>query len=456
MSKKTVLKRLASLNLAVFVIISLAVIAAVGTIYEARFDAETASQIVYHSFWMYLVLGLLAINLTAVMVDRWPWKMRHTGFVLAHIGIIILLLGGLITQQFGIDGSMYFEIGSQSRWVTVNEKEVSVYSTFDGNRFTDLFHREINFMKKPAKENPIAIPVADGSIEIIDSINYAQLSEKTVASVDPLDGGAIRFQINNDRMNELQWLVQARNQKTAVSEFGPLRVMFGSTQSQYPGSNVLALEAVAADAKRNSLKYAIYKKEDSKPFQLGFIKEGDELPLPWMGFKFKVLRFLPKAHREWEVKEVPRPTAMTTSAVLVKYKEQKQWVQLNDIVRFFTPEGAYIVKYGQQRVDIGENLLLKKFSIGRYQGTRRAMAYESVVEVPGLGERLISMNEPLKFNGYTFYQASFQENPQTGQPTASILSVNKDPGRGVKYLGSILIVLGIIHLFWFKQRQKKG
>ena len=106
--KFSLIKTLASLKLAVLVILSLAVVAAVGTIYESRFDAEAAAVIVYRSFWMYLVLGTLSLVLVAVMIDRWPWKIRPTGFVLAHIGILVLFLGGLITQNFGVDGSMYF------------------------------------------------------------------------------------------------------------------------------------------------------------------------------------------------------------------------------------------------------------------------------------------------------------------------------------------------------------
>jgi cytochrome c biogenesis protein ResB len=100
---------------------------------------------------------------------------------------------------------------------------------------------------------------------------------------------------------------------------------------------------------------------------------------------------------------------------------------------------------------LGFEMSLKKFNIGRYQGTMRAASYESVVDVPDLGERLISMNEPLKHAGYTFYQASFESDP-SGNPVASVLSVNRDPGRGLKYFGSLLIVFGTLHLFYMKRR----
>lgn len=450
-NRNSILKFLASLKLAVFVILALAVVSAVGTIYEARFDAEAAAVLVYRSVWMYLVMGVLVVNLVAVMVDRWPWKTRHTGFVLAHLGIIILLFGGVLTQQYGIDGTMYFEIGTGSRTVTVTDKVLTLYSTFDGSQFVELFNKDVNFLKTPAKEQSIKMPVDDGFIEIIDSLNYAQTSERVTPSTGALDGSAVRFQLANERVNELQWIVQSRTGKVASNQFGPLNLVLGSTELPTKGVNTLALQA----SDKDHLSYAIYKKEDEKAFQTGTLAEGDEIILPWMAFKFKVLRYYPKAHREWEVKPASRPTPTTTSAVLVKYNDHTQWAQLNDIVRFFSPNGAYILKYGQKQVDLGEQLTLKKFSVGHYQGTRRAMAYESVVEVPGHGEHTISMNNPLHYNGYTFYQASFQQDPRTGEPTASILSVNRDPGRALKYFGSLLMVLGIIHLFWFKQRQKK-
>jgi cytochrome c biogenesis protein ResB len=100
----------------------------------------------------------------------------------------------------------------------------------------------------------------------------------------------------------------------------------------------------------------------------------------------------------------------------------------------------------------------------RYQGTSRAKEYASLVSVLKNGEAipaapesqektLISMNEPMKYNGYTIYQASFQED-EMGKPVASVFSVNKDPGRPIKYLGSLVLSFGIVWLFY--QRRKKA
>ncbi len=136
---------------------------------------------------------------------------------------------------------------------------------------------------------------------------------------------------------------------------------------------------------------------------------------------------------------------MTREVVKVTFDNKTHWLQLNDILRFFMGNEVYVLGYRNQTVDIGFNIRLMDFKVGRYQGTRRAASYQSEVDVDRLGPVTISMNEPLKNNGFTFYQASFQE-----EPVVSILSVNRDPGRWIKYLGSLLVVLGTIMLFYFR------
>jgi len=54
------------------------------------------------------------------------------------------------------------------------------------------------------------------------------------------------------------------------------------------------------------------------------------------------------------------------------------------------------------------------------------------------------MNEPLRYKGYTFYQASFSQS-ESGE--TSILAVVKNYGRLFPYISSIIMSIGLlIHL----------
>lgn len=165
-----------------------------------------------------------------------------------------------------------------------------------------------------------------------------------------------------------------------------------------------------------------------------------------MGLVLRVLKLLPHAKEESKYIEAKRPTPLTSQALKVVYNGEEHWIGLNSMLKLFTDHSAFVVFFANRRLNLDFNLQLVNFRVGRYQGTMRAASYESVVRVPNLGDVKISMNEPLKYHGFTFYQSSFQED-ESGHPTASILSVNRDPGRWIKYLGSFIIVLGTILLF---------
>ena len=65
-----VFEKLASLELAVIIILSLAVVLATGTIFESKYGAAVASREVYRSVWMQLLLWLFMLNLAAAAMSR--------------------------------------------------------------------------------------------------------------------------------------------------------------------------------------------------------------------------------------------------------------------------------------------------------------------------------------------------------------------------------------------------
>ncbi len=449
---RKIIKKLASLKLAIVIIVSLTLLAAIGTFIEAKYDATAAKKIVYESVWMFLVMGMLCISLIAVMLDRWPWKKHHSAFVSAHIGILILITGSVITMFYGVDGSVRVGIGEENSYITIPATDLIVYSSFDGSQFTKIYEKEVDFFRKSPKQNPMEILKKTVNIRITDYQPYVLPQKKIFEDANPRWGAGLRFQVSNDRVNVIEWLVQ-RNPSSVVSlDFGPAKIHLGAAPPSGRAENEIYLTP-EKDKKTNQwkIKYSIYGRDNIDVKKQGYVTEGNSFPTGWMGLEVKILRFYPTAREEWEVKPRETPTPLTTEAVQVEYAGRKQWILLNDTLKLFTADAAYFVSYVNRRIDMGFPIHLREFMVDRYQGTMRAAAYKSHVYIPQLGDAEISMNEPLKHKGLTVYQASFQDGPG-GRPVASIFSVNYDPGRWLKYIGSLVMCIGMILLFYFRKK----
>lgn len=455
MSFRKIIKLLASLKLAVVEIIAIGALVAWGTIVEARYmDARIAQETVYHSWLSYLIFTVFAINLTAVIIDRYPWKKHHIGFISAHVGILALLWGSIITRYWGVDGSLSIPIGQSGDQVMVSETDLLIYTTLTGESYRKLSEHSVNFWQnQPTKEKPLKISLGANELSITDFYRYALVDSKVNESQEKNDGPALRFQISNDRVSQTDWLVSKTGQP-AETALGPARIVMSLEEFKYTDGNVLALRPVSDD----EVEYKVYSDRQKKMISSGRAKAGAHFNLGWMDLEFRLLKYHRHAKQEVNFVKKEQSTPETTSAIQFSYKGQEGWIGLNSIARLYGDSEMYIVTYGNRRIPLNFKMTLKKFEVGRYQGTMRASSYESVVSVPGLGDDIkISMNEPLHHAGYTFYQASFQED-EMGKPVASIFSVNFDPGRWVKYLGSLLIVFGSTHLFYrrWKAAKKSG
>jgi hypothetical protein len=104
--RNSVFQFFASLKLAVVLLAVLIVAAIAGTLYESSFDAKVARAYVYGAPWFNFWLVLLAVNLTASALSRWPWRKHHAAFLITHLGIITLLAGSLIGRIWGIEGTI--------------------------------------------------------------------------------------------------------------------------------------------------------------------------------------------------------------------------------------------------------------------------------------------------------------------------------------------------------------
>ena len=85
---RSLFKFVASLKLAVILLVMLASILAAATYYESVYDTKTAQHLVYHSSYFACFLGLLFVNVFCSTLSRYPWKRHQVGFVVTHVGNI--------------------------------------------------------------------------------------------------------------------------------------------------------------------------------------------------------------------------------------------------------------------------------------------------------------------------------------------------------------------------------
>ncbi|NNE43915.1 MAG: hypothetical protein HKN12_06885 [Gemmatimonadetes bacterium] len=133
------------------------------------------------------------------------------------------------------------------------------------------------------------------------------------------------------------------------------------------------------------------------------------------------------------------------------------WVFHGENYVFDTPAGPVDIAYKGDTIPLEFGIHLDDFREERYPGISLAASFESHVRVqPDGGEEFperIYMNHPLIYQGYTFYQASFQRTPSGEEIT--VLSVARDPGMTISFFGYVVLVLGLILIFWVKPYFRK-
>ena len=510
-----------SLKLAIFTISAWAFLTGLGTFVESRYDQETANKLIYNSFFMHLVLLLLATNLMFVLIDRWPWRKRHIGFVLAHVGLLIIMLGSVFTHRLGIDGSLRFKEGEKSSSVSVLDMELKIYSSYDGQNFSLLYEKPLDlFFIKPSKKKPFIINTG-GEQFVIDKYLPFALGREQFKAVTKGGSPAIRFHLSGSQADIVEWMYLEAGEQTLKKNFGPATLTLTKNLNYKPKKKTELVLFIKEDkifySSLKTFKKHLQKKTEIKP--------GSVFNTNWMDFKFRLLEYFPKAQREFIFESQSRPSDLTVKAFRINYQNETVWLGQNSHVRFFKKDKMYAVAYLNKTYPLNFNLELLDFKTITYPGSPQAKAYQSKVRLyPPLAwdlakkqiaqakktgtektsqlkpktevektsqlksktetektsqlkpktemkskqsstntknqqkntqqgsieyqDYVISMNKPLKYGGFTLYQASFEPARSPGEPEVSILAVNKDPGRVLKYIGSALVVLGIMILFY--------
>lgn len=318
-----------------------------GTVAQKDFGIYEAHKIFFSSWviWWgpmplpgaYPTLGLMTLCLLAKFLLYSPWRPHQAGIILAHLGVLILLIGGMVTAVTQTEGFLPLKEGQSG-------KSVSDY------------HGRVLLIEKD--ETPLA------------SIPFEKLRKDEKIEAD------------------------------------------------------LPFSVTVNDLCRNCIPAWV---EDNTGRQ---------------GFAEKVMLQPQPLEKENEANLYG-----ATFTVKGAGEQDGIYVSMEDIPRraeITIGENTYALSITRAQTALPFEIELKDFQRDMHPGTDMARGFSSDVVVYDGDIRWpyhIRMNEPLRYKGYTFYQASFSIRPDGEY---SVLSVVRNQGRILPYIASAIIFAGLL------------
>ncbi len=301
----------------------------------------------------YLIGGLLLINLVVSHIYRFKLSWKKAGITITHAGLILLLIGELVTALYQEDFQMRMDEGETKRY----------------------------------SESPRIVELAITDITGPDWDQVVVIPPDHLKSPDVIQHPALPFTVK------------------------PLYY--------YPNS-ALQLKSQAPTAPESGADQGIGARLAVSPAPLTYKDNERNLPAVLVELG-------------------------GTGGPLGKWL-LSPW--LMDSQRFDYAGRTYEMTLRFKREYKDFSLTLLKFTHDRYPGTEIPKNFSSEVRLlnPVTGDDrnvLIYMNNPLRYQGLTFFQQGFDNND-----TTTILQVVRNPGWMLPYIACLMLTVGLIVQFW--------
>jgi hypothetical protein len=134
LKRSSLLLKLGSLKAAVILMIASGIWMAAATFAESSYGTAFAKEWFYSSPVFTLMLAAVWINIACATVLRLPYSAKKFAFYLTHAGILILMVGMLITRYMAIEGMMRIVEGGKSSVVQMDENVLRIKKGKDSSQ----------------------------------------------------------------------------------------------------------------------------------------------------------------------------------------------------------------------------------------------------------------------------------------------------------------------------------
>ena len=427
------------------------------TFVENDYGTMSAKADIYNARWFEILLGLLALNLTLNIVK---FKMARNGKWLVftfHVAFLIILAGAAVTRYMGYEGAMHIREGESSDVMLSAEPYIS-FTVKKGEK--EYSFKEPLYLSKRSENHFERKLDIDGEMIEVKLENYMGNAHYE-AVADPKGTPILNMMITAGGGGEQVSLKQGD-----FYEMNDVVIDFGSHQMfQKP---VIALAVEGDKVVMNTpVNLNALNMDTQQPHTVtagkNILTNRTLFQTPQSGFVLRA--FLPKASMALVSKPSKGPMVEGQDALTLNVSrgdKSETVVALGSQGVVGEPsttmlgDASVSIAYGSIERKLPFAIALNDFQLERYPGSMSPASYASEVTLldESAGVQMpfrIYMNHILDYQGFRFFQSSFDQDE-----LGTVLSVNKDPGTLITYIGYALLALGLFGVLIVKNGRFNG
>jgi cytochrome c-type biogenesis protein CcsB len=412
------------------------------TFIENDYGTVTAKILIYNALWFEALLILMGINLIGSLFINKLFKRNKWPVLLFHIAFIFILIGAAITRYLGYEGIMHIREGESTDYIISEETYIQMVVN-DGDETAGEV-KQVMFSPYTANRFSESMKV-NGKTVHFNNLQYIPSAMETIVA-DPEGEPVLSIVLMGRGMNRS--VVNLREgEKKKLDGFS-----LGFNAAGDIADVNLALTGNSVFVAAPDTVYVLDMEGQNTQFILPGIQTEINTQTVYRAgnVHFAVNRFFQKGRVQIGYSSAPGAqlndavqldvTADGIKRSLVAYGKKGALGEL-----YSTSVNGIDVSfsYGSQKIGLPFSVYLKDFQLERYPGSNSPSSFASEVVLRDEGFEKpfrIFMNNILKYEGYRFFQSSYDTDEK-----GTVLSVNSDSmGTSITYFGYFLMMLGFV------------
>ncbi|TKX34380.1 cytochrome c biogenesis protein [Campylobacter taeniopygiae] len=488
---KRIIKSVGDLRISIILFLIFALFCALATFIESSYGTPTAWAMIYDAFWFEYIQLLLGINLLCGMFRYKMFNLKKLPLMIFHLSFLFILVGAGITRYYGFEGTLSIREHTQNSLIESLKTSVRFSAIKDGEQYSVVNDRYIGNLpfanhfklalnmgndKAVLKYKDLILDAdyvykENNTSDPLLAITFSQKNMQGITmefkkgEVKNIDG--INFSFMNDDVAKPYVKIDQNLNLTSSEDLNVFNMKEGKNFILKTTENQNAKDLRLYNIKDLNFVIKFASLHGDREIQ-GANRPQDESF--WLWFKSSWMELA----RTMLVSSFGEPQNWKTSWLL-RFKDfamSKEYQALNlkgenalklELTYKNKSKDFYIFEYGKPEVvelegqkffiswglsynKLPFEIYLNKFVLDRYPGSMSAASYASEITVKDGSKNFdyrIFMNNVLDYNGYRFYQNSYDQDEK-----GTVLSVNKDPGKTPTYIGYFLLILGMFLNFF--------